>query len=54
MQPRPALGRWSELPRQHADAALEIGDGELRVYDLVEASDGIDVRNNGRTGRDRC
>jgi len=36
------------------DAALEVGDGELHVEDLVEANDGIAVRNNGRTGRDRC
>jgi hypothetical protein len=54
MQPRPGWRRWSELPRQHMDAALEVGDGELRVEDLVEANDGLVARNNGRTGRDRC
>jgi hypothetical protein len=36
------------------DAALEVGDGELRRDDLVETNDGIAMRNNGRTGRDRC
>jgi hypothetical protein len=54
LQPRPCRRRWSELPRQNVNAALEVGDGEVRVDDLVETNDGIDVRNNGRTGRDRC
>jgi hypothetical protein len=44
----------SQLPSQTAEAAFEVGDGELSVDGLLETSDGVDVKNNGRTGRDRC
>jgi len=44
----------SQLPSQPPEAAFEVGDGELSVDGLLETSDGVDVKNNGRTGRDRC
>ena len=43
-----------QLPSQPPEAAFEVGDGELSVDGLLETSDGVDVKNNGRTGRDRC
>ena len=53
---RAHVGRrhWVQLPSQAANATFEVGDGKLSVDGLLEASDGIDVKNNGRTGRDRC
>ena len=41
---------WGQLPSQAPDAAFEIGDAELSVDDLLQTG----VKNNGRTGRDRC
>src|SRR6266849_5469674 len=53
---RTRLGRQcgGQLPSQTADAAFEVVDGELGVDGLLEANDWVAVRNNGRTGRDRC
>jgi hypothetical protein len=50
------LGRQcgGQLPSQTADAAFEVGDGELGIDGPLEADDWIAVKNNGRTGRDRC
>jgi len=43
-----------QLPSQAPDAAFEVGDGELSVDGLLETDAGVGVKNNGRTGRDRC
>ena len=43
-----------QLASQAPDAAFEVGDGELSVDGLLETGDGVEVKNNGRTGRDRC
>jgi hypothetical protein len=39
---------WSQLPSQTTHAAFEVVDG------LLEANGWVAVKNNGRTGRDRC
>ena len=53
---RARLDAWnrSQLPRQALDAALEVGDSELSVDGLLEASDGVGVRSTRRTRRDEC
>jgi len=43
-----------QLPSQAPEAAFEVGDAELSVDDLLETDAGVSVKNNGRTGRDRC
>ena len=47
-------GDWGQLPSQAPEAAFEVGDAELSVDDLLETDAGVSVKNNGRTGRDRC
>jgi hypothetical protein len=50
------LGRQcgGHLPSQTAHAAFEVVDSELGVDGLLEANDWLTVKNNGRTGCDRC
>ena len=43
-----------QLPSETADAAFEVGDGELGVDGPLEADGWIAVKNDGRTGRGRC
>jgi hypothetical protein len=43
-----------ELAYEALYAALEVVHLELDVDGLLEASDGIGVRNTSRTGHDRC
>jgi len=45
---------WSQLPSQTSRAAFEVVDRELGVDGPLEADGWIAVKNNGRTGRDRC
>jgi len=45
---------WSQLPSQTTHAAFEVVDSELGVDGLLEANDWVAVKNNGRTGCDRC
>ena len=42
------------MPTEPPYTAFEVGDSELSVDGLLEASDGIGVRSTRRTPRDEC